>query len=73
MKKIYDLVIRINEVARDDFSKAQGMLDSLNYLYGFNLGWLAKRVVMFDDEKLKYGGVVHDAAMYLPEIWKLEI
>ena len=39
----------INKVAQSDFNKAQGMLEMLNELCGTRYGWLAKRVVRFDD------------------------
>lgn len=40
---------KINEVAQENFDRAQGMLDMLNGLSGLKLGWLAKRVVVFDN------------------------
>jgi hypothetical protein len=39
---------KINKVAQENFDRAQGMLDMLNEFSGLKLGWLAKRVVMFD-------------------------
>lgn len=36
-------------VAQENFDRAQGMLDMLNEFYGLKLGWLAKRVVVFDN------------------------
>ena len=40
---------KINEVAQENFDRAQGMLDMLNEFTGLKLGWLAKRVVVFDN------------------------
>ncbi len=40
---------KINMVAQENFDRAQGMLDMLNEFYGLKLGWLAKRVVVFDN------------------------
>lgn len=40
---------KINAVAQENFDRAQGMLDMLNELSGLKLGWLAKRVVVFDN------------------------
>ena len=40
---------KINEVAQENFDRAKGMLDMLNELTGLKLGWLAKRVVVFDN------------------------
>lgn len=40
---------RINEVAQENFDKAQGMLEMLNEMCGTQFGWLAKRVVIFEN------------------------
>lgn len=42
-------IAKINEVAQEDFSKAQGMLEMLNEICGTKFGWLKKRVVIFDN------------------------
>lgn len=39
----------INETAKENFDKAQGMLEMLNYYEGEKFGWLRKRVVRFED------------------------
>lgn len=39
---------KINEMAQENFDKAQGMLDMLNEICGTKFGWLKKRVVIFD-------------------------
>lgn len=43
------MIININETAKQNFEKAQGMLEMLNTLYGTKYGWLAKRVVRFEN------------------------
>lgn len=40
---------KINEVAQENFEKAQGMLEMLNEICGTKFGWLAKRVVIFEN------------------------
>ena len=59
---------KINEVAQENFDKAQGMLEMLNEICGTKFGWLAKRVVIFEnpDEStcFKYQHC-HDAELYL--------
>lgn len=39
----------INEIAQVNWEKAQGMLEMLNEICGTKFGWLAKRVVFFDN------------------------
>ena len=39
----------INEMAQENFDRAQGMLDMLNEICGTKFGWLKKRVVFFDN------------------------
>lgn len=39
----------INEVAQENFDKAQGMLEMLNEICGTKFGWLNKRVVFFEN------------------------
>ena len=43
------MIININETAKQNFEKAQGMLEMLNILYGTKYGWLAKRVCRFEN------------------------
>lgn len=40
---------KINEVAQENFDKAQGMLDMLNEICGTQFGFLNKRVVRFEN------------------------
>lgn len=42
-------ISKINEVAQENFEKAQGMLEMFNDIYGTKFGWLNKRVVRFDN------------------------
>lgn len=59
---------KINETAVENFEKAKGMLEMFNDIYGTQYGFLAKRVVIFENpdgsvaEKYAH---CHDAAMYL--------
>lgn len=39
----------LNTTAQEDFSKAQAMLGGINLVLGTSYGWLAKRVVVFDN------------------------
>ncbi len=41
-------VKKINDMALENWEKAQGMLEMFNDIYGVKFGWLNKRVVMFD-------------------------
>lgn len=58
----------INEVAQENFDKAQGMLEMLNEICGTKFGWLNKRVVFFENPNAstaeKYAHV-HDAYAWL--------
>ena len=58
----------INEVAQENFDKAQGMLEMLNEICGTKFGWLNKRVVFFENPDAsvaeKYAHV-HDAYMWM--------
>lgn len=71
MEKLAKCIRKINETAREDFVKAQGMLEILNDVYGLKMGWLNKRVVYFEDQSLKYSAPVHDALMYLESTWNV--
>lgn len=42
-----ELIYKINH--EENFEKAQGMLEMLNTIYGTQFGFLAKRVVRFDN------------------------
>lgn len=59
---------KINEVAQENFDKAQGMLEMLNEICGTKFGWLAKRVVIFenpDGSTAERYAHAHDAFTYL--------
>lgn len=61
------MIATLNEIAREDFDKAQSMLDGINLVLGTKYGWFAKRVVFFDNPDgstaEKYAGA-HDAYVY---------
>lgn len=42
-------IAKINEMAQQNFDRAQGMLDMLNEICGTKFGWLNKRVVIFEN------------------------
>lgn len=62
-----EMIGKLNEIAQTDFERAEAMLDGINMVLGTKYGWLAKRVVFFDepDEStwVKYRNV-HDAYTY---------
>lgn len=62
-----EMIKNLNETAAANFDKAQAMLDGINMVLGTKYGWLAKRVVFFDDPDastcFKYRGA-HDAYTY---------
>lgn len=43
------MIANINAIAKENWEKAQGMLDMLNGLAGTKFGWLNKRVVRFEN------------------------
>ena len=49
MKLTKAQVSTMNEIARSDFQKAQAMLDGINMVFGTQYGWLAGRVVWFEN------------------------
>ena len=58
-----EMISRLNEIALEDFDKAQAMLEGINLAMGTEYGWLRKRVVFFDDTTstaTKYASA-HDA------------
>ena len=61
MKLSYEQVKKLNEVAKENFEVAKGMLDMANSILGTKYGWLAKEVVWFDDPEKGYGSGVHSA------------
>lgn len=44
-----DVVATLNAIAKEDFDKAEAMLDGINLVLGTKFGWLNRRVVFFDD------------------------
>lgn len=44
-----EMIEKLNEIAQEDFNKAQLMLDGVNLALGTNYGWLRNRVVFFDN------------------------
>lgn len=59
-----ETIKELNAIAQIDFPRAQAMLDGINLALGTKFGWVAKRVVIFDNPDgsiaEKYAGV-HDA------------
>lgn len=46
---IKELISKINDQAKTDFAKAEGMLDMFNEIYGTKFGFFDLRVVVFDN------------------------
>lgn len=44
-----EMVKKLNTIAQEDFDRAQAMLDGINLVQGTKYGWLAKRVVWFEN------------------------
>lgn len=44
-----EMINKLNATATEDFDKAKAMLDGINLVLGTKYGWLAKRVVFFDN------------------------
>lgn len=64
-QQLAGLVKAINRVAKVDFDTAKIMLEMVNERYNMKFGFLAKRVVWYEDTG-KYE-VPHDAYCYLEE------
>lgn len=61
-----EMISKLNEIAEENFEKAQAMLEGINLVLGTEYGWLKKRVVIFDDTSsvaAKYASA-HDAWAY---------
>lgn len=61
-----EMISKLNEIAEENFEKAQDMLEGINLVLGTEYGWLKKRVVFFDDTSsvaAKYASA-HDAWAY---------
>lgn len=55
-----DMIRKINHTAQENFDKAQGMLEMLNEVFGTRYGWLAKRVIRFENPDKGYSSPAHD-------------
>ncbi len=63
-----ELIRALNAVAQVDFDGAKTLLDLVNEVCNTKYGWLAKRVVFFDDpdaSTAKKYAHVHDLEIYL--------
>ena len=61
-----EMIGKLNNMATENFEKAQAMLDGINMVLGTEYGWLNKRVVFFEDTSSaarKYA-TAHDAYVY---------
>lgn len=61
-----NMISKLNSIAREDFGKAQAILEGINMISEVEYGWLNKRVVFFDDTSSvsrKYA-TAHDAYVY---------
>ena len=65
-KMTKEMIGKLNNMATENFEKAQAMLDGINMVLGTEYGWLNGRVVFFDDTSSvarKYA-TAHDAYVY---------
>lgn len=65
-KMTKEMIGKLNNMAAENFEKAQAMLDGINMILGTEYGWLNGRVVFFDDTSSvarKYA-TAHDAYVY---------
>ena len=65
-KMTKEMIGKLNNMAAENFEKAQAMLDGINMVLGTEYGWLNGRVVFFDDTSSvarKYA-IAHDAYTY---------
>lgn len=60
-----DRINKINEMAQENWEKAQGMLEMFNDIYGTQFGWLKKRVVMFENPN----GTVAERYAHCHDAW----
>lgn len=63
MKMNKEMISNLNDMAIENFEKAQAMLDGINMVLNTEYGWLNRRVVFFDDTSSaarKYA-TAHDA------------
>ena len=54
-----EIIAKLNTIAKEDFTKAEIMLEGINLALGTEYGWLNKRVVFFD-----HSNNSHDAYVY---------
>lgn len=67
MKLTKAMISTLNAIAQSDFEKAEAMLDGINFALNTKYGWLAKRVVFFenpDGTVAEMYAHVHDAYTY---------
>ena len=65
-KMTKEMIGKLNNMAAENFEKAQAMLDGINMVLGTEYGWLNRRVVFFDytsSVERKYA-TAHDAYVY---------
>lgn len=65
-KMTKEMIGKLNNMAAENFEKAQATLDGINMVLGTEYGWLNRRVVFFDDTSSvarKYA-TAHDAYVY---------
>lgn len=58
-------ISRINDMAQENWEKAQGMLEMLNEICGTQFGWLNKRVVIFENPN----GTVAEKYAHCHDAW----
>lgn len=71
MKTAKERIHWINEIAKTDLGKAQGMLDMLNDVFGTDFSFLAKRVVFSEtasDDVAGFYANCHDAEAWMDEM-----
>lgn len=64
-----EMIGKLNNMATENFEKAQAMLDGINMVLGTEYGWLNKRVVFFEDTSsvAREYATAHDAYVYTEE------
>lgn len=65
MKLTKAQVSTLNEIAQNDFKKAQAMLEGVNMVLGTQYGWLASRVVWFENPN----GTVAERYAHVHDAW----
>ena len=67
-----NMIEKINAEAKNNLEKAQGMLEMLNTLYGTKYGWLARRVVRFENPEATTAEKYANAHDLVAELWYKE-